>query len=268
LSTAPVDLALARATALAAARAAGLLLMDQFGRAARAGAHTKSSARDLVTQADLASEGELLRRLRAAFPEHAIEAEESGSVGSASALRWFLDPLDGTVNFVHGLPLFCVSVALWHGSEPLLGVVHAPALGQTFWAERGRGAWLDGERLQVSRASALSECVLATGFPYRRGERTENNLEVCGRFFYEVRDLRRMGSAALDLAWVAAGKLDGFWELALAPHDVAAGALLVLEAGGRVGDQWGGNDWLRGGSLVAAPPLLFEALRSRLFPRS
>src|SRR5262249_47287964 len=146
--------------------------------------------------------------------------------------RWFIDPLDGTVNFVHQIPAFAVSIALYSGVEPEVAVVHLPRLGETFTAARGDGARLNGAAIRVSGASELCDAILATGFPYRRGELAHDNLENFNRFYRDVRDLRRMGSAAMDLAYVAAGRIDGFWELHLSPHDVAAGALLVREAGG------------------------------------
>ena len=252
--------------ALGAAREAGAVLMEHFGRLAEGDVSSKGVARDLMTAADLASERLLVARLREAVPEHAIEAEEEtrdpGEDGSGP--RWFLDPLDGTINFVHGLPIFCVSIGLVEGGRPQVAVVHAPRLGETFWAVRGGGAFLDGEPLRVSDTAELGDAILATGFPYRRGELEHDNLENFGRFFHGVRGLRRMGSAALDLAYTAAGRFDGFWELHLAPHDVAAGALLVREAGGEVTDARGGEDWLRGGSIVAAGPGLAAAIRERV----
>jgi len=255
-----------RSVACSLARRAGDCLLDYLGNLAAADIHSKSAARDLVTAADVASERILVEELRARFPEHAIEAEEEvRDAVSSQRLRWFLDPLDGTVNFVHRLPCFAVSMALYAGTEPLVAVVHAPRLDETFSAFAGGGAQLNGEALRVSPTEALSDAILATGFPYRRHELEHSNLENFGRFFYDVRGLRRMGSAAYDLACVAAGRIDGFWELHLAPHDVAAGALLVREAGGIVTDGAGGEDWLRGGHIVAAGrPALHAAIQERL----
>ena len=150
------------------------------------------------------------------------------------------------------------------GNVPQVAVVHLPRLDETFTAERGKGAWCAGEPIHVSAAESLGESILATGFPYRRNELPNNNLENFNRFFLDVRGMRRMGSAAMDLAYVAAGRLDGFWELHLAPHDVAAGALLVREAGGVVADVDGGDRWLDAGHIVAAGPRLFEVIRSRI----
>lgn len=257
--------------AVEAALAAGDIQRGALGRLGRSDVRSKSSRRDLVTTVDVASERAIVSRLRALSSPHAIEAEEEIHDEEDGGPRWFVDPLDGTVNFFHGLPLFCVSIALYRGTQPVLGVVHAPALGETFVSAAGAGAHLLGdaetgqERLCVAlETEDLGDAVLATGFPYRRGELEHSNLENFGRFFYEVRGMRRMGSAALDLAFVAAGRIDGFWELHLSPFDVAAGAALVLEAGGSVTDATGGQDWLRGGSIVAAPERLGALMRSRI----
>ena len=249
-----------------AARAAGDLLLSYLGRLSSSQIGSKSSTRDLVSEADVKSERLLVEALRAATPDFDIEAEEEvvDAITDEERPRWFLDPLDGTVNFVHGLPMFAVSMGLFVGTVPQLAVVHLPRLGETFTAVRGGGALLNGESIQVSGAQSLGESILATGFPYRRGELEHSNLENFGRFFYDVRGVRRMGSAAIDLAYVAAGRLDGYWELHLAPHDVAGGALLVREAGGIVTDCDGGEDWLRGGHIAAAGPGIQSAIRERV----
>jgi myo-inositol-1(or 4)-monophosphatase len=258
------------AVAIDAARAAGALLMERFGHLRRADVRSKDVARDLVTAADVEAERLLVALLRSRFPGHAIEAEEETRDPSAvgEELRWFLDPLDGTVNFVHQLPAFAVSLGLCRlragAWTPEVGVVHAPRLAETFWASRGGGAFLEGTPIRVSATRELGDAILATGFPYKRGELAHDNLANFSRFFYDVRGMRRMGSAALDLAYTAAGRFDGFWELHLEPHDVAAGALLVREAGGVVTDADGGEDWLRGRSIVAAPPALHAAIRARI----
>lgn len=256
--------------ALAAALEAGKLLLgysDQLAERPALGAGqtwTKSSARDLATAADVAAERAIVARLRAAFPEVPIEAEEETSDAREAGPRWFVDPLDGTINFVHGLPIFCISIALYIDDSPEVAVVHLPRLGETFHAVRGEGAFHDGGRIHVSGAQSLSESVLATGFPYRRGELEHDNLANFGEVFYDIRGIRRMGSAAADLAYTAAGRLDGFWELHLSPFDLAAGALLVREAGGVVTDLDGGQDWLRGGHIVAAGPAVHGSLLGRL----
>jgi myo-inositol-1(or 4)-monophosphatase len=260
-----VELERLRRLAEALAREAGELLRGFLGQLDESELGRKSSRRDLVTRADLASERLLVERLRAACPQHAIEAEEEArDAADPERPRWFLDPLDGTVNFVHGLPVFAVSMGLWGGGVPWVGVVHLPALGETFSAARGQGATLNGRPIAVRHCEGLGEAVLATGFPYRLGELANDNLENFARVSRRVRGVRRFGSAAVDLAYVAAGRFDGFWELHLEPHDVAAGGLLVEEAGGAVQDFAGGADWLRDGSILAGHPDLLAELRPHL----
>ena len=259
-----VDTERALEVARAAALEAGELLMGHFGRLASGEITSKEVARDLVTAADVASERLLVDRLRSAFGDHEIEAEEEVRDADDGSPRWYLDPLDGTINFVHRLPVFAVSMGLYSGRTPLVGVVHAPRLGETFWARAGHGAYLNGERVRVSSTETLSEAILATGFPYRRGELEHDNLANFSAFFHDTRGMRRMGSAAIDLAYTAAGRFDGYWELHLGTHDVAGGACLVREAGGVVIDPDGGDDWLASGAVVAAGPGLVEAIRERV----
>ncbi|MFT4537932.1 MAG: myo-inositol-1(or 4)-monophosphatase [Planctomycetota bacterium] len=247
-----------------AAFEAGALLMDKLGRLDSGSIRSKSAARDLVTDADVASERLLVERLRTAFPGHAIEAEEEVCDAQDDRPRWFLDPLDGTVNYVHRLPAFCVSMGLFQAGQPLIAIVYAPVLRECFLARLGGGATCNGRPMQVSSASTLGESILATGFPYRRGEVEHSNLENFSSFFYDVRGMRRMGSAAIDLAYVADGRFDGYWELHLSPHDIAAGALLVREAGGVVTDASGGDDWLRQGHIVASGAGIHGAIQERL----
>ena len=256
----------ARDMMIDAAREAGEILLDHLGRLDPARIGRKSSARDLQTEADLASERHLVQRVRDAFPEHAIEAEEvvRDADDGDGRPRWFIDPLDGTTNFVHGLPMFAVSAGLIENGVPEVAVVRVPLLDETFHATRGGGAFLGDRALRVAPTESLGDAILATGFPYRRGELEHDNLANLQAFFYDVRGLRRMGSAAIDLAYTAAGRFDGFWELHLAPHDVAGGALLVREAGGLVTDADGGDDWLRGATIVAAGEALHERIRERV----
>ncbi len=251
--------------ARAAAVEAGEILMGFLGRIDAGDVGRKSSHRDLVTEADVASERLLVERLRAAFPGHAIEAEEEvRDAADDDRPRWFLDPLDGTINFVHRLPAFAVSMGLFANGVPEAAVVHAPRLGETFTAFRGAGAFLNGEPIRVTDTATLGDALVATGFPYRRNELEHDNLANFNAVFYDVRGLRRMGSAAIDLAYTAAGRFDGYWELHLSPHDVAAGALLVREAGGTVTDFDGGEDWLRGGNVVAGGETIHGLLRTRV----
>ena len=270
------------AFALQVAREAGDLLLDGYGKVERGEVDYKGW-RDLVTKYDLASERLVIDRIHAAWPGHAILAEEGGAREGTAPYRWIIDPLDGTTNFVHRHPFFCVSIGLEDAGGILLGVVHAPRLGETFTALRGGGAFHDGglphettathqregiggglRRLRVSAEADLNHALLASGFAYRQGEVGNTNLENWSRLSLETRGLRRCGSAALDLAYVAAGRYDGYWELALSPWDVAAGALLVREAGGRITDARAGDDWLHGGSIVATNGPLHQSILSRL----
>ncbi len=248
------------------AQASGEILMSYLGALHGTEIRTKSSSRDMVTEADVASERQLVQMLRERTPSFAIEAEEEVHDEIADPLtpRWFLDPLDGTTNFIQGLPMFAVSIGLFVGNEPQLAVVHLPRLQETFTALRGAGAFLNGQPIRVSDTQTLPDAILATGFPYRRNELAHSNLENFNRFFYEQRGVRRMGSAAIDLCYVGAGRLDGYWELHLSPHDVAAGALIVREAGGIVSDADGGEDWLRGGHIVAAGAALHPQICQRV----
>lgn len=250
--------------ALDAAQEAGQILMGHLGHLDPSEIRSKSAERDLVTAADVAAERVLVQRLRAACPGHAIEAEEEVSDPADDRPRWFLDPLDGTTNFVHSLPAFAVSMGLFADGRPVAAVVHAPRLGETFWALAGCGAYLESKRLWVRPTKSLGDAILATGFPYRRGQLANPNLGNFCHFFPHVRGMRRFGSAALDLAYVAAGRLDGYWELHLSPYDVAAGGLLVSEAGGLVTDGVGGAGWLRGRSIVAAGPDLHSLMLAGL----
>ena len=212
---------------------------------------------DLVTEYDRRSEALILAALRKAFPEDRLWAEESGDSGSASDRTWYVDPLDGTTNYAHGLPVFAVSIALSDRKGLRLGVIYDPMRGECFWGERGRGAFLNENRLRVSEVSDLGESLLVTGFPYDIRSNPENNLENYAKFAVRCLGVRRLGSATLDMAYVAAGRLDGFWELRLSPWDVAAGSLLIQEAGGTVTDLQGRPEFLTASpSIVAANPQL------------
>ncbi|MGB9604270.1 MAG: inositol monophosphatase family protein [Bryobacteraceae bacterium] len=238
------------------AQEAGALLLRYFHR--RVGFELKGEF-DLVTEADRASEALIIERLRSHFPTHAIVAEESGGVSSSSGYCWYVDPLDGTTNFAHGFPAFCVSLALAREGQLLCGVIYDPLHQELFEAERGAGASLNGRRIQVSRVSRVTDSLLATGFPSRK-----RHLNVNVHFYYQVAMLshgvRRAGSAALDLAYVACGRLDAFWEFGLNPWDMAAGVLMVEEAGGRVTDMRGGPASLTGPHVLADNGRVHEEL--------
>lgn len=190
----------------------------------------------MVTSADQKAEGLIATRLKKDFPEFDLLAEEAGeSAGrTGSDAVWVVDPLDGTTNFAHGLPIYAVSIALWEKEKPILGVVYHPALDELFWAVKGKGAFLNRKRMAISRTTDPNSALLSTGFPYDLRRSRENNLDYFAAFATRVRAIRRMGAAALDIAWTAAGRFDGFWELKLYPWDIAAAVLMVTEAGGKL----------------------------------
>ena len=243
------------------AREAGAVLLAHDTRTPQA--PRLKGLRDPVTDADLASERLIVERMRAALPEAAIFAEEE-THERGDGLCVYVDPLDGTVNFSQAHPFYAVSIAVFDGVTPLVGVVHAPRLDETFVAVRDHGATLDGRALQVSSKTTLIESVLATGFCYARNEVADDNVGHFARMVLKVRGMRRCGSAALDLAYTACGRLDGYWEPHLHAFDVAAGALLVREAGGVVTDMAGGDDWLHGGTIVAAGRAVHACVLSEL----
>jgi myo-inositol-1(or 4)-monophosphatase len=218
--------------ALAAAREAGVLLLDRFGGPA-SGVESKSSTTDMVSDADRAAERLLLDRITAARPHDGILGEEGGSVAGTSGLRWVVDPLDGTTNYLFGYPVWSVSVACEDDRGGVVGVVHDPVRGETFAAARGEGATLNGRRVRTRTPRGLGRALVGTGFAYAPRDR-EFQARVLTRLLPRVRDVRRGGSAALDLAWVACGRLDGFYEWGIKHWDRAAGILLVAEAGGAV----------------------------------
>jgi len=211
----------------------------------------KSNPLDLVTEADREAEAAVIKIIRKAFPSHAILAEESGASAGASEHRWIIDPLDGTTNFAHGFPAFCVSIAYEHRGRVQVGVVFDAFHRELFTARRGKGAQLNGKPIHVSKSKALATSLLATGFPYDRRERRRFYLCFWEDMMTRVQGVRRAGSAALDLASVASGRLDGFWEFGLKPWDVAAGSLLVSEAGGTVTNMDGTPFDLAGAQLLA-----------------
>jgi myo-inositol-1(or 4)-monophosphatase len=289
------DLAGFSRVALAAALEGGACALRHFGKLSAAQLGFKGK-RDLLTVADLEVEDCITRALRAAFPGHHVLAEEEVSAardktrlgaGARHSERaesvkndleplrellakqrhcWLVDPIDGTTNFAHAHPFFAISVALWIDGAPAVAVVHAPALRETFCATAGGGATVNGVALAVSESTDLADALFATGFPYRRNQLTarENNIEHWNRFIQDVRDVRRCGSAAIDLAFVASGRYAFYFEQQLEPWDVAAGALLVTEAGGAVTDYAGGANWLFGRDILASNGALHEIVRSRL----
>jgi len=241
------------------ARAGGEVLMDFVPKMAEVRTEFKGRSTELVTAADRAAEEVIVQGLLDAFPDHAVLAEEGvltpkGQSSSAAADHlWIVDPLDGTTNFVHGLDYFSVAIALATRGEPVVGVVHAPAMARTYTAARGLGAHCNAAAMQVTDTDEVAAALVATGFSYNRSEPgVDDNTGRLARALHRARDLRRFGSAELDLCLVGDGRIDAYWELYLAPYDVAAGSVVVREAGGVVTDLQGGDDWLYGGQILAS----------------
>ena len=246
------------ATAIEAALAAGRTHRKYFRQNPEV---QKKGPIDLVTAADITAEREFRALISSRFPDHSVLGEEQASAAhgaSATRCRWILDPLDGTTNFAHGLALFCVSIALEIDGRIDLAVVYDPIGQELFTAERGQGARLNGRTVRVSTHASLIDGLLCTGFPYSIRDRPQRQVEVFAAFLGRARAVRRLGSAALDLCYVAAGRFDGFWELHLHPWDMAAGALIVEEAGGRVTNYAGGPLDLFGGQIVVSNGYLHE----------
>jgi myo-inositol-1(or 4)-monophosphatase len=216
-----------------AAYTGGKILNDHFGRSLQI---TKKGPIDLVTQADIASEKAIIATIREAFPDHAILAEESGTTNENRDDLWIVDPLDGTTNFAHGLPVYSISIAFVHHNEIVMGIVFNPQNGEFFSAVKGSGAFLNSHPIQVSSQRTVTDSLLVTGFPYLIRERTDTIMMRLTQCLKAAQGVRRLGSAALDLCYVSCGRFDGFWEEDLKPWDVAAGTLIVQEAGGRVSD--------------------------------
>lgn len=252
--------------ALRIATRAGEVLLGYHGRLKRVDAKRKDGRRDLVSEADLAAERCIVEAIPA---EDDVLSEEGSARDRGARRRWVVDPLDGTINFLHGIPFWCVSIAGIEDGELRAGVVHAPELGHTFTAAAGGGSFLNGAPLAVSATGDLADSILATGFAYRCDEVPDHNFDNFHALGFAAAGLRRMGSAALDLAYVAAGRLDGFWEMHLNPWDVAAGTLLVREAGGKVTDFRGSealDDVLRSRHMVASNGRIHDAIRAKLAP--
>jgi len=251
--------------AIRAARRAGELMIRQLNHLESLHV-TEKSQNEFVTEVDQLAEAAIIEVIRDHYPEHAILAEESGSQGDHE-YQWIIDPLDGTTNYVHGFPVFSVSIAVAQRGELQHGVVYDPLRQEIFSASRGQGAQLDGRKIRVSKRTSLHQSLIATGFPYRMNlEHIDRYLGMLRAVMLDSAGVRRPGSAALDLCYVAAGRVDGFWELGLSKWDVAAGALIIREAGGRISDFRGTDNFLESGNLVAGNPKVYAALSKLLAP--
>ncbi len=246
-------------TALKAAKEASQILLHYQGHLKKSEIAFKSK-NDYVTKADKEAEEKIIEVIKAHFPDHSIVAEESGTSGSSDYV-WFIDPLDGTKNFIHGLPMFSVSIGVSFKDEMIAGVVAVPTLNEVFSAEKGSGAFCNGEKIKVSERP-FNEGLIATGFPFRGKEMLDEYLVCFKEVFFSVSGVRRCGSAAIDLAYTAKGIFDGFWELSLKPWDIAAGVLLIEEAGGFVSDFKGGREFLKTGNIIGASQNTYKHLFS------
>lgn len=246
-------------TAVDCAREAGAILMEYQRKMSDLQVEAKGRF-DYVTEADFAVQEAIVRRIRARHSGHDILAEEAEGSRRRHAVRWILDPLDGTTNFIHGFPAFAVSIAVEQHGSIVLGVVYDPWRHELFLAEQGKGGSVNGRPLAVSGHSRPEQALVATGFPFREKALLPRYLETFSRIFSQVRGIRRTGSAALDLAYVACGRCDGFWEIGLKPWDIAAGHLLIEEAGGRISDFGGGADHIWIGDVVAGNSAIHRIL--------
>lgn len=248
--------------AITAAREAGKTITRNLERVDSLSIHAKKK-NDFVSEIDHQAEREIISIIRRAYPDHSILAEESGSShsgGDSGEYQWIIDPLDGTTNYLHGFPHHSVSIALRHRNRLEAGVIFDPLRSELFCASRGNGATLNDRKIRVATLRSLEDALLGTGLPFREGQDVDAYLATLRALILHTSGIRRAGSAALDLAYVAAGRLDGFWEFGLNTWDIAAGCLIIQEAGGLVGDPAGGHTHLETGNIVAANPKVFRAM--------
>ena len=246
-------------TAVHAARLAGQVIVDNVGRVSKKDISAKKAS-DFVTRVDRESEKIIIKTIKRSFPDHFFLAEESYKEADTEEFRWIIDPLDGTTNYIHQYPVFSISIALEYKRKTILGVVYDPLRKELFTAERGRGAFLNKHPIKISPSNSLKNSLITTGFPFRAKNHIDVYLKLFKSVFNKVGDLRRAGSAALDLAYLACGRCDGFFEIGLSPWDIAAGNILIKEAGGVITDFSGGADYLSTGNVVAGTPAVHEKL--------
>ena len=254
-------LTIAKRAALSASR----ILLRHFDNLERLSV-TAKQRNDFVSEADVQAEQEIIQTLRKTYPNHGILAEESGEQHGHDDYQWVIDPLDGTTNFLHGIPHFAISIGFRHKNRLEAGLVYDPIRQEMFTASRGAGAQMNDRRMRVSNIPQMENALLGTGFPFRYPQHQPAYLNFFGSLFGKCVEVRRAGAASLDLAYVASGRLDGYWEFGLKEWDIAAGALLVQEAGGLVSDFVGGNDFMKSGNIVAGNPKVFKALLQEMRP--
>jgi len=250
--------------AIRAARRAGDLIVRNLDRVPSLCVRSKSR-NDFVTEIDQMAERDIIETIRRTHPDHGFLGEEGGRSGGDEFV-WIIDPLDGTTNFLHGFPQYCVSIGLQHNGQVTQGVIYDPVRNDLFTASRGRGAYLNDRRMRVSRRTQLKECLIGTGFPFRDGSYLEAYMSMMREMIQKTAGIRRPGAAALDLAYVAAGFYDGFFEIGLNPWDIAAGSLMVIESGGLIGDLAGDDTYLESGQVIAATPKVFPQMVQALAP--
>jgi myo-inositol-1(or 4)-monophosphatase len=253
-------------TAVKAARKAGSIISRASFDLDKLTVRSKRQ-NDFVSEVDHAAEEAIIAVLREAYPSHGILAEESGSRDADAEYVWVIDPLDGTTNFLHGFPQYCVSIGLLHKGAPQQAVVFDPNRNELFTATKGVGAYLNDRRIRVSKTDRLEDALMGTGFPFREVGHLDDYLRMFRNMTLGCAGIRRPGAAALDLAWVAAGRIDGFWEVGLSPWDIAAGALLVREAGGLIGDLNGEDGFIDSGRVVASNGKIFSSILQTLKQR-
>jgi myo-inositol-1(or 4)-monophosphatase len=251
--------------AIAAAKAASDILMENFGKI-RASDIREKSKNDFLTFVDERTETEIINIIRDSYPSHTILAEESGHQRENSDYEWIIDPLDGTKNYISGIPIFAVSIGLRYQDKMQLGVITDPFKNDIYYAEREKGAYFNGDKISVSRTENIENSLLATGFPFKFKEQLPAYINSFQKLFQHCSGIRRMGAAAIDLAYIAAGRFDGFWELGLNSWDMAAGVIIIKEAGGKITDFWGGDDYLFGGHVVASNGLIHEQMLDHIKP--
>ena len=248
-----------------AALSAGRILLRHFDHLERLNV-TAKQRNDFVSEADIQAERDIIQILRKTYPNHGILAEESGEQPGQDEYQWVIDPLDGTTNFLHGIPHFAISIAFRHKNRLEAALVYDPIRQEMFTASRGGSAQLNDRRMRVSGINSLENALLGTGFPFRHPRLRPAYLGMFGALFDKCAEIRRAGAASLDLAYVATGRLDAYWEIGLKAWDIAGGALLVQEAGGLVSDFGGGNDFMKTGNIVAGNPKVFKALLQEMQP--
>ena len=251
--------------AISAARRAGDIIIRHVGRIDRLTIKVKDH-NDFASQVDRLAEDEIITTIRKAHPDHAILAEESGAQGSDDEFQWIIDPLDGTTNFLHGFPVFCVSIALRHRGRLEHGVIYDPMRQELFTSSRGEGAQVDGRRMRVTLLKTLDGALIGTGFPFREKDNLDLYMQMFEAVVRKAAGVRRPGSAALDLAYVAAGRMDGFWEMGLKPWDMAAGVLMIQECGGLIGHFDGAPGFPEDGNILAGGEKIYQALAEEFKP--